>query len=450
MASSIINAIIEKYSDGDGNINIPQSDLVDALKSMKGSKTPKRARDPDAPKRPAPSYMRWLNESRSDILSEHFPENEDGDNCFPDGHEKAGEPLVGREKVTAVAKTAGKLWKALDASEKKPFVDAFESELAEYNEAKGDYSPKKQKVLYDSEEMPSAPEDWSGPFKMTYISKIAKDPETGKNLKSFKTFDEAIAKANELAEGCAGVTKTSTGYSLRIGPELKKNPAKDSKSGIASWMKGECDGVAVTADTSDSESNDEMASKPSSPEPDAESDVESDAEVVESDAEVVESDAEVEVVKVKVQAKKAKPVVADSESGSDTEAEVVNVQPKKKAKKAKKAEPVMVAEAADSDTEAEVKVQPKKTKAKKVDVAKPKKAKKVEISEPKPKKAKKAKKAEPKKAKTPEPESDEETEVSEISINGIAYFLDDDGNIFDQKTQDEVGKSKNGVHTLFK
>jgi hypothetical protein len=50
----------------------------------------------------------------------------------------------------------------------------------------------------------------------------------------------------------------------------------------------------------------------------------------------------------------------------------------------------------------------------------------------------------------PEYDSDDEIDVSEIIINGIAYFLDDDGNIYDQKNQDEVGKSNNGVHTLFK
>ena len=55
--------------------------------------------------------------------------------------------------------------------------------------------------------------------------------------------------------------------------------------------------------------------------------------------------------------------------------------------------------------------------------------------------------------KTHEPESDDdepELEVEEITIDGKDYYLDSNsGYIYDMETQQVVGKSKNGKHTIF-
>ena len=81
------------------------------------------------------------------------------------------------------------------------------------------------------------PENWSGPLEMTYLSRCAKDPETGRsNIMTIKNFDEAIAKANELGEGCSGITQTERGYNLRIGI-LSPTPKEHRENGIASWIK---------------------------------------------------------------------------------------------------------------------------------------------------------------------------------------------------------------------
>ena len=74
---TVMDALIEKFGDTDGNINVPQDALVKALKSMKtdghrGRKT-RAPRDPDAPKRPTSSYMLWLNDNRQSIANTHFP-----------------------------------------------------------------------------------------------------------------------------------------------------------------------------------------------------------------------------------------------------------------------------------------------------------------------------------------------------------------------------------------
>ena len=84
---------------------------------------------------------------------------------------------------------------------------------------------------------PQPPENWSGPFVMTYLSRCAKDPETGRSIiMTIKNFDEAITKANELGDGCSGITQTERGYSLRIG-QLTPTPNEHREHGIASWIK---------------------------------------------------------------------------------------------------------------------------------------------------------------------------------------------------------------------
>jgi hypothetical protein len=55
--------------------------------------------------------MLWFNENRSNIKTDHFPVNEDGEHCYPDGDDNAGEPLVGRDKVTMITKKTGELWR---------------------------------------------------------------------------------------------------------------------------------------------------------------------------------------------------------------------------------------------------------------------------------------------------------------------------------------------------
>ena len=71
-------------------------------------------------------------------------------------------------------------------------------------------------------------------------------------------------------------------------------------------------------------------------------------------------------------------------------------------------------------------------------------------------KKEKAKKAKKVVVKEPEPEpeidddSEPELEVEEITIDGKDYYLDSNsGDIYDQETQEVVGKSENGEHELF-
>ena len=124
--STIINALLEKFSNDEGQLVIPQDELVKALGSMKAEKSgrvkrAKKEKDPDAPKRPPSAYMLWLNENRQAIKEKHFPVNEDGEHTYPSGHDKSRTPLKGKDKVTLIAKKAGDLWKEMTNEEKKPY-----------------------------------------------------------------------------------------------------------------------------------------------------------------------------------------------------------------------------------------------------------------------------------------------------------------------------------------
>ena len=365
--STIIDALMEKFGNDEGQLVIPQDELVKALGSMKAEKSgrvkrAKKEKDPDAPKRPPSAYMLWLNENRQAIKDKHFPVNEDGEHTYPSEHDKEGEALNGRDKVTLITKKAGKLWKEVTDEEKEPY-ETKATELSDaYKEAKGDYTPSAPKVKYDVEDIPVAPEGWSGPFKMTYLPKVAKNPETEKNFKSFKTFQDAVEAANKIEEGCAGITKTSTGYSLRIGPELRVNPEKDFNSGIASWTKGEEAPVPVQGSPKSSPKSSPKLKKKGAP-------------------------------------KKAKTPEPEN---NDNAEEVAN---KKEA------------------------AAPKKKASSK---------KKIVVKEP-----------------TPPPveddeSDDEELEVEPITVDGVEYFMDSSsGDIYNKETQEVVGKSEDGVHTIF-
>ena len=232
----------------DGNVDVPTDELDRALQNLdvkqrKPRKT--KQRDPDAPKRPASAYMLWLNENRASIKDELLTTNPDA-------------------KITDVTKRAGELWKELSDDEKAPHQKASEALREKYHEAMKLYKPnhtvaKKTKgPKYDADEIPDAPDAWSGPFDMKYLFRKVKDAD-GKHVRIQKSFNDAVALANDIIKAwndakdsdslpdhwksdvppCAGITKTSTGYDLRLGPQLLPTAEKDAKGGLASWLIGE-------------------------------------------------------------------------------------------------------------------------------------------------------------------------------------------------------------------
>ena len=229
----------------DGQVDVPTGDLDRALQNMqvKQRKNKRKEKDPNAPKRAASAYMLWLNENRSSIKDELLTSNPDA-------------------KITDVTKRAGELWKELSEDEKAPFQEKSEELRAAYHEAMKAYKPdhtvakktKADKVKYDVDEIPDAPQGWNGPHAMTHLLRKVVGVD-GKTVRIQKNFDDAIALANQInaawnaavqagdvpshwkpdVKPCAGITKTSTGYDLRLGPDLVDTQEKDSKGGLASW-----------------------------------------------------------------------------------------------------------------------------------------------------------------------------------------------------------------------
>ena len=212
---SIVTQLSNLPTDDDGMVLVPP-ELIESIRSIL-SKPParktKKTKDPLAPKRPMNPYMRWLGDNRSSIK----------------------DSLGADAKPKDVLRAAGEQWKLLDVDVRKPFEEAYEADKIRYAKEMESYSPSppSDEEDYNPEDFPEAPEQWNGPEMWMYMTKCVKGPD-GKAIK-FQDFEAAIVAANEIEE-CGGITKTSTGYSLRIGPKPRPNPSHSS-SGMASWVK---------------------------------------------------------------------------------------------------------------------------------------------------------------------------------------------------------------------
>jgi hypothetical protein len=172
--------------------------------------------------------MIWLNKSRKQIVSEHF--TDDSGECT----------LTGREKVTEVAKKAGELWKELSDEDKAPFEEQNAQEKEEYMKLKEEYTPSANLATTDPDEIPEAPEGWSGPFADTYLALTIKG-----YTKSYNSFAEAVAAAEELGAGSVGgITKQGTKYKLRLG-----SAPMPSAKGETCWIFGSAIVVAPKPST---------------------------------------------------------------------------------------------------------------------------------------------------------------------------------------------------------
>jgi hypothetical protein len=234
-------SIINKYSTNGIINNVPEEELRKALMELssspqKESTRHKRTHDPDAPKRPTSAYMFWLNENRQDIKDTYFSDFDK--NALWDFDSKKEyysskglkEPdKEGKPRIVALVTTkAGLLWKKLSDEEKQPFDDKFKEAQEEYVSLKSSYIPKRIESIPES--LQDAPDGWSEPHREFMIDKTVKD-EDGKTIKIFKSFTDAIEKANSLGIKCYGITQTKRGFSVRTGS------LKQCDKSIASWTK---------------------------------------------------------------------------------------------------------------------------------------------------------------------------------------------------------------------
>ena len=92
-----LTTIIDTHTT-EGSIVAPTEQVDRALQAIvaKPKRSSKKQKDPNAPKRPMGTYMLWLADNRQRIVEEHCSN------------------LEGREKVTAVTRKAGEIWKTLN------------------------------------------------------------------------------------------------------------------------------------------------------------------------------------------------------------------------------------------------------------------------------------------------------------------------------------------------
>ena len=189
--TSINKYVVENNITIDENekVSLTLEDIEKMIDYLNQKKRRTRKRKVDGPKRPPSSYMLWLSENRQSILDEHFPKNEDDEHCDPE----TNNPLIGKSKVTAVAKKAGELWKAMEDEEKQQYVARSKEMKEKFCEEHGIEmkSTPKQKEFYDKNDFPDAPEGWCGYKKNTYLATTVKDPVTNKSIRSFKKFEDA-------------------------------------------------------------------------------------------------------------------------------------------------------------------------------------------------------------------------------------------------------------------
>merc|ERR1711920_788727 len=121
-AKAAYESALEKFKAGGGVVGKRRQEKADAKREKEGGKRRKRAKDPNAPKKPQTAYWLWLSDNR-DLLTKE----------------------LGTKDVLAVSKLAGERWKALDAKLKAPFEkkakdlkDAYDRALKEYKATKGD------------------------------------------------------------------------------------------------------------------------------------------------------------------------------------------------------------------------------------------------------------------------------------------------------------------------
>ena len=201
------------------------------MKPERASKA-KKAKDPNRPKKPKTAYLLFTHSDETRLaFKEANPDKWDLEKSRPN-------------KITDLTKWASVKWKALTEDQQAPYK-ATQNELStEYQGKMAEYQPSQ--FVHDEEDVPEAPQGWSGPFNGFYLWKNVEGKKT------YKTFQEAISVA-EANNEALGVTKTPSGvYSVRRGEGGQPYP---SAKGETSWMKGEATVTVVTPSSTKKNNN---------------------------------------------------------------------------------------------------------------------------------------------------------------------------------------------------
>lgn len=232
---------LAQYSE-DGVYSIPVDEMTRILEtSVMSDKKPRRKQrqttDPNRPKRPQSAFFLWSaanrEEVREDLVLTAKNSGLDEGVIYKDGKLTVS--------LSRVSKELGRRWKELSDEEKTPYMEVAAQQRDQYKDAMTAYeaehgiAPKaKRATKFDaSSPIPDTPAGWTGPIN-GYLEKSPKDPETGKNIsRSYATFEEAVKDVERLK--CGGITRTPTGYKIRVATSVSINDNSRAKGEI-SWI----------------------------------------------------------------------------------------------------------------------------------------------------------------------------------------------------------------------
>jgi hypothetical protein len=162
-------------------------------------------------------YMLWLSENRASLKEE-----------------------LGGGKVTEVAKLGGERWKMLSEEEKSEWKDRARGMSVEERVKKAKWSFDLKNNEGDDEKY----EGWSVE-NVGYFLEGKTEAGTKRGEGSFMRLSEAIDAANKLGNGCGGIVKGNSGYTLKLSGEKKAVKDPIYKEYIKCWVKEDLEGVAT-------------------------------------------------------------------------------------------------------------------------------------------------------------------------------------------------------------
>ena len=203
----------------------PHECSINSLKSSYfGNKAPKikKIKDPSLPKRPKNAYMLYCAKMRASVKEE-----------------------LNTNKVADIQKRLGEMWRSMNESDKQVYTDEATQLSSEYKklmeaqapapaEAPAQEASGTKVTEEQADELPQAPNGWSGPFDGALIG-VPKDKDGKKVLKGYNTLQDAIIAIESMPENSVGgITKKDNVYRLRAGKKVKKSNGTTAKNEV-SW-----------------------------------------------------------------------------------------------------------------------------------------------------------------------------------------------------------------------
>jgi len=216
-------------------------EVVDEATKTKTKKArkPRTKRDPLMPVKPKSGMALYFEQTSVNVANELTAEGE---------LTECSAVLTGlREGWKELAKEQVDEYKDEAAKNREQWKRDMESWYDEHPEdrpaPKAPKAPKsraltgpKASTKFDANQDPEAPEGWSKGVGFIKGVPLVPGADKAKAI-IFKSFEEAVAKAEELGDACGGITRTKTGFALRKGNEIK---GIDFSKDEISWIKTKC------------------------------------------------------------------------------------------------------------------------------------------------------------------------------------------------------------------